>query len=193
MFKCGKGPTQKVTLENKMLDPISINFSGPVLRFNQLDGVFQLTENPFAKKDNSKSKVDLTKLSADLQEVELRIEALKEVKEKMLQNVKKITEDSEWLQYMVKCDLMDKEYLEEMKENLGDYKQTIDEVREIEVNTTTGDHSHKYERIEHQKEVNKNREDTIHISDVESEKEMNAEEHHSDYHEQANDNETIEA
>lgn len=173
MFKCNKGTTQKVSLENKILEPISINFSGPILKFNQLEGVFQLTDNPFAKKDNSKSKVDFNKLNADLQEIELRVEALKDVKERMTQNLQKITEETDWLQYMVKCDLLDKEYLEEMKENLGDYKQTIDEVHEVEVNTTSGDQQNINEH--HHKIASKSKEETIHISDVESEKDIDAE------------------
>lgn len=140
MFICGSKPKpNKVNLDYNSLEPIIINFNGPTLKFDIKEGNFKLVESQVI--NNKPQGIDkISMIEAQCQDVKLRIDAKHAKKQQLLENVNKIKENIEIMTNLLKCDLCDKSYLEELKNNAIDYKISLEalkansiEIEEIDV------------------------------------------------------------
>jgi hypothetical protein len=140
MFICGNKPKpNKVNLDYNSLEPIIINFNGPTLKFDIKEGNFKLVDNQiFNNKNQSIDKVGM--IEAQCEDIRLRIDAKHAKKQQLLESINKIKDNIEVMTNLLKCDLCDKSYLEELKNNAIDYKISLEalkansiEVEEINV------------------------------------------------------------
>lgn len=110
---------EKVLLDRSKLEPIKINLDGPVIKFDPIIGEFVVFENPYLDKEKEERK--LIKIRGEIEEIEMRLQSKLQLKQEISNSLDKLKTDKENLTEMLRCDLLDKEYLENIKEHIGDY------------------------------------------------------------------------
>lgn len=128
MLCCGSGTTaRKVELKEIKLEPITLTFNGAVLSFNSEEGCFKQTENanPYHKK-----KTKLPAIEAEIQNIDLQVIKQKERIEVLKKNLMDVKAKTDSLMQILQCDMLEMEYLEDLKANIGDYREAIEEVKQ---------------------------------------------------------------
>ncbi len=121
---CGSKPKPaKVSLNPSSLEPISLNFNGAVLKFDNNEGVFIMTDNPFQSSTKDNKKVLFYK--AEIEEIKIRKEKKAEQLRLLKEQTNKLSDDIDTMKQLLACDIMDKEYLEDLKNMAGDYRENI--------------------------------------------------------------------
>jgi hypothetical protein len=128
----GKQTVHKIDLKNFPLEPVILQLNKSVLKFSIEDGTFKQTEN---KSENYKKKSNSPYYSAEIENSKLNINRYNETIKKLKDGINDVEVKKEKLLEMLKCDLAEKEYLEELKKAIGDYRQTIDDIKEIQDRT----------------------------------------------------------
>ncbi len=149
----GKQPIHKIDLENFPLEPVSLQLNQSVLKFNFEEGIFKQTEN---KSSNYKKKNNTPFYLAEIENSKLSINRYNETIKKLKDGINDVETKKEKLLAMLKCDLAEKEYLEELKRAIGDYRQTIDDIKEIQDRTNSNINENRSIHTEYVEEINEN-------------------------------------
>ena len=187
MFICGSKPKpNKVNLDYNSLEPIIINFNGPSLKFDIKEGNFKLVDSEYIiNKRRGMDKVGM--IEAQCQDVKLRIDAKYAKRLQLLENVNKIKENIEIMTNLLKCDLCDKSYLEELKNNAIDYKTSLEafKANSIEVEEIYVKENDK-ESINHEEDMNIELKEDVFIEEVKEEHKENENLHTAEFKKENN-------
>lgn len=149
----GKQTIHKIDLKNFPLEPVTLQLNQSVLKFNIEEGVFKQTEN---KSSNYKKKNNTPFYLAEIENSKLSINRYNETIKKLKDGINDVEIKKEKLLAMLKCDLAEKEYLEELKTAIGDYRQTIDDIKEINDKSQSNMNENRSIHTEYVEEVNEN-------------------------------------
>ena len=193
MFICGSKPKpNKVNLDYNSLEPITINFNGPSLKFDIKEGNFKLIDSQIVN-NKSQGMNKISMIEAQCQDIKLRIDTKHAKKLQLLENVNKIKENIEIMTNLLKCDLCDKSYLEELKNNAIDYKISLEALKanSIEIEEIDGKENDK-ESINHEEDMNIELKEDAFIEEVKEDHKENENLHTAEFKEEDNQLKNIE-
>lgn len=126
---------QKIDLKTKKLEEIKLKINGGILTFDSDVGVFRQSENFNIGKNNS---INYSIKKAQIEELELMIKSRLEEKSRLINDTKIVCDNIEKITNLLKVDLEDKSFMEEIKDNFQNYKNMISEtVNENETKNNT--------------------------------------------------------
>lgn len=148
----GKSTVHKIDLKNFPLEPVILQFNKSVLKFSVEEGVFKQIENN--NQSEQKKKSNTPYYLAEIENSKLNINRYNETIKKLQDGIIDVENKKAKLIEMLKCDLAEKDYLEELKRAIGDYRQTIDDIKEIQNNTQSQINENRSIHTEYIEEVN---------------------------------------
>lgn len=121
---CSSTIPKPIKVDLNALDNISLDLCGINLVFNKNEGVFKINNITLPSKQQIKStqtnSESVSKLQLSLEERKLRIKEKNERTKDLQNKIKKLDEEIENLKDIIKLDLMDKSYLESLKDKMND-------------------------------------------------------------------------
>lgn len=115
---------QKIDLKTKKLEEIKLKINGGILTFDSDVGVFRQSENFNISKNNS---INYSIKKVQIEELELMIKSRLEEKSRLINDTKIVCDNIEKITNLLKVDLEDKSFMEEIKDNFQNYKNMISE------------------------------------------------------------------
>lgn len=134
---CGSNSNSypKIDLKTKKLEEIKLKINGGILTFDSDVGVFRQSENFNIGKNNS---INYSIKKAQIEELELRIKSRLEEKSRLINDTNIVSDNIDKITNLLKVDLEDKSFMEEIKDNFQNYKNMISEtVNENETKNNT--------------------------------------------------------
>lgn len=121
---CSSTKPKPIKVDLNALDNISIDLSGINLVFNKNEGLFKINKSSLPSKQQIKSSQtnseSISKLKLSLEERKLRIKEKTERTKDLESKIKRLDKEIENLKDIIKLDLMDKSYLESLKDQIND-------------------------------------------------------------------------
>lgn len=125
---------KKVDLKSMRLEEIKLKINGGVLTFDSDVGIFRQSENFNINKNSSKS---YSIKKAQIEELELKIKSKIEDKNRLNNEIRIVEENKEKITNLLKVDLEDKSFMEEIKDNYAVYKNMVNETnQETKINNS---------------------------------------------------------
>lgn len=125
---------KKVDLKSMRLEEIKLKINGGVLTFDSDVGIFRQSENFNINKNSSKS---YSIKKAQIEELELKIKSKIEDKNRLINEIRIVEENKEKITNLLKVDLEDKSFMEEIKDNYAVYKNMVNETnQETKINNS---------------------------------------------------------